>query len=123
MLRFKLLLFIAVPLLAVQPMMAGTLVVGSCKAKAPSFATISAAVGAAPAGSTILVCPGTYPEQVTIPQSLTVESVSASNQDLAVITGASNGLGANANSGFGQAIAAQGLVQGGAAKINNIAGE
>ena len=121
MLRFKLLLFTAIPLLAVQPMMAGTLVVGSCKAKVMSFATISAAVSVAPAGSTILVCPGTYPEQVTIPQSLTLEGVSASNQDLAVITVPSTGLMTNATSVFGEAIAAQVLVQGGAVNINNIA--
>jgi hypothetical protein len=121
MLRFKLLLLTALPMLAVQPMMAGTLIVGSCKAKLASFATISAAVSAASAGSTILVCPGTYPEQVTIPQSLTLEGVSASNQDLAVITVPSTGLVTNATSVFGEAIAAQVLVQGGAVNINNIA--
>ena len=121
MLRLKLLLFTAIPLLAVQPMVAGTLAVGSCKAKVPSFATISQAVTAAPAGATILVCPGIYAEQVTIPQSLTLEGISDSNQDIAIITVPSAGLVANATSVFGESIAAQVLVQGGPVNINNIA--
>ena len=121
MLRLKLLLFTAIPLLAVQPMVAGTLAVGSCKAKVPSFATISQAVTAAPAGATIMVCPGIYPEQVTIPQSLTLTGISDSNQDTAIITVPSTGLVANATSVFGESIAAQVLVQGGPVNINNIA--
>jgi hypothetical protein len=121
MLRFKLLLLTAVPILAVQPMLAGTLAVGSCKAKVPSFATISAAVTAAPAGSRILVCPGIYPEQVTIPQSMSLEGVSDSNQDVAIITVPSTGLVTNATSVFGESIAAQVLVQGGMVSLSNIA--
>ena len=121
MLRLKLLLLSAIPVLTVQPMMAGTFAVGSCKAKVPSFATISAAVAAAPAGSTIWVCPGVYPEQVTIPQSLTLTGASDSNQDIATITVPQTGLVSNANSVFGEAIAAQVLVQGGPVNINNIA--
>src|SRR5512144_189806 len=110
MLRYRLLLLSAIPLLAVQPIIASTLAVGSCKAKVPSFATISAAVTAAPAGSTILVCPGIYPEQVAIPQSLTLEGIPDSNQDIAIITVPSTGLVANATSVFGESIAAQVLV-------------
>lgn len=121
MLRLKILLLTAVPLLAAQSMMAGTLAVGSCKAKVPSFATISAAVSAAPAGSTILVCPGVYPEQVTITQSVTLTGITDSNQDLAVITVPSGGLAANSSSVFGESVAAQVLVQGGSVTINDIA--
>src|SRR5215475_4623887 len=121
MLRHKLMLLIPIPLLAVQPMMAGTLAVGSCKARVTSFATISAAVAAAPAGSTICICPGIYPEQVTIPQSLTLTGVSDSNQDIAIITVPPTGLVSNASSFFGEAIAAQVLVQGGPVNLNNIA--
>lgn len=41
-----------------------------------AFTTIGAAVAAAPAGDTILVCPGTYTEQVTITtNNLTLQSV------------------------------------------------
>src|SRR3954449_8684938 len=38
-----------------------------------TFATIQAAVAAAAAGTTLQVSPGTYPEQVTIGKSLTLE--------------------------------------------------
>src|SRR5215468_1854494 len=121
MLRLKLMLVTAIPLLAVQPLMARAFAVGSCKARVPSFATISAAVAAAPAGSTIWVCPGIYPEQVTIPQSLTLTGVSDSNQDIAIITVPPTGLVANASSIFGEAIAAQVLVQGGPVNLTDIA--
>src|SRR5215468_3519252 len=121
MLRLKLLLLSAIPALTVQPMMAGTFAVGSCKAKVPSYPTISAAVAVAPAGSTIWVCPGIYPEQVVIPQSLTLTGTSDSNQDLAVITVPATGLVSNANSIFGEAVAAQVLVQGGPVNLTNIA--
>jgi hypothetical protein len=44
-----------------------------------NFTTISAAVIGVPAGSKIQVCPGTYPEQVTISQPLTLEGISSGN--------------------------------------------
>jgi hypothetical protein len=121
MLRFKLMLLTAIPLLGVQPLLAGVFQVGSCKAKVPSFATITEAVSIAPAGSTILVCPGVYPEQVTITQAMTLQGVTDSNQDLAMITVPSTGLVANSSSIFGESIAAQLLVQGGPVNITNIA--
>jgi hypothetical protein len=121
MLRFKLMLLTAIPLLGVQPLMAGVYQVGSCKAKVPGFATISAAVSTVPAGSKVLVCPGVYPEQVTIPQAMTLEGVMDSNQNLATITVPSTGLAANSSSVFGESIAAQLLVQGGPVNISNIA--
>src|SRR6202162_5946177 len=61
--------------------------VGTCKAG--SFPTIGAAVAAAPSGATILVCPGIYPEQVTITKPLTVEGIQSNNHDAAIITGTS----------------------------------
>jgi hypothetical protein len=121
MLRYKLMLLTAIPLLGVQPLLAGVFQVGSCKAKIPSFATISAAVSTVPAGSTILVCPGIYPEQVTITQALTLQGVTDSNQDIAMITVPSAGLVANSSSVFGESVAAQVLVQGGPVNIENIA--
>jgi pectin methylesterase-like acyl-CoA thioesterase len=64
---------------------AGTYVaypVGStnCDIKLVGYQTIQAAVIAVPAGSTIEVCPGTYPEQVVIskPLTLTAFTVAAS---------------------------------------------
>jgi|CZKY01.1.fsa_nt_gi hypothetical protein len=49
--------------------------VGTCQPKKPSYATISQAVSSVPAGSTIEVCPGNYPEQVLITQPLTLEGI------------------------------------------------
>jgi len=121
MLRLKLVLVSSILLLAVQPLMAGTFAVGSCKAKVPSFATITAAVSSVPPGSRILVCPGIYPEQVTITQSLSLEGIADSNQDIAMITVPSTGLVANSASIFGESVAAQVLVQGGPVSITNIA--
>jgi hypothetical protein len=49
------------------------------------FTSIQAAVNAAPAGATILVCPGTYHEQVKITKSLNVIGVSFQNENAAVV--------------------------------------
>jgi parallel beta-helix repeat protein len=38
----------------------------------PAYPTISAAVGAAPAGGTVVVCPGTYTEDVLVQQPVTI---------------------------------------------------
>jgi hypothetical protein len=122
MFRLKFSLVVAITLCAAHPLMAGTFAVGSCKPKSPSFATISAAVSSVPPGSTILVCPGIYPEQVTITQPLNLSGVTDSNQNLALITVPSTGLVANAVSVFGESIAAQLLVQGaGPVSITDIA--
>lgn len=87
MFRLSLSSFIAVVLLAaVQPATAGTYAVGSCKPQFPSYPTISAAVSSVPAGSHILVCPGTYPEQVSITQPLTLDGTSNGNSGRAIIT-------------------------------------
>ncbi len=88
-----------------------TYVVGTCKPRLTSFVSISAAVGSVPAGSTILVCPGTYAEQVTIAKPLTLQGIASANQDLATIAIPSSGAVGNATSIFGQAVAAQVLVQ------------
>jgi hypothetical protein len=37
-----------------------------CNANRPTYSTVQAAVNAAPAGGTILICPGTYVEQVVV---------------------------------------------------------
>jgi parallel beta-helix repeat protein len=56
------------------------------------YATIQAAVTAVSPGSTILVCPGTYPEQVTISKPVTIRGVNDNNQGAAVITIPAGGL-------------------------------
>lgn len=50
-----------------------------------AFTTIQAAVNASSTGDTILVCPGVYPEQVTITKSLTIRGVAAGNENLVLI--------------------------------------
>lgn len=65
---------------------AGTYAVGSCLPNLPSFPTISLAVGTAPAGSIIRICPGTYPEQILINRSLNLQGVSSGNSDQPIIT-------------------------------------
>src|ERR1700746_465121 len=121
--RFRMFLLAVVPLLAAHLMMAdgNFAVVGTCKPKLTSFTTIQAAVTKVPPGSTVLVCPGVYPEQVTISQPLTLQGIADSNLDQITIT-ATGGLAPNATSMFGQSVAAQVLVQNaGPVNISNIA--
>ena len=121
MLRLRSLLFLAICSLTALPAVAHSFAVGSCAPRLQSFATISAAVSSVPPGSTIFVCPGTYPEQVTITQPLTLQGIASSNQDQAVIAVPVAGLTGNITSIFGQTVAAQVLVQGvGPVRIINI---
>src|ERR1700677_2440962 len=62
------------------------------------FSTISAAVVAARSGATIIVCPGTYVEDVTVEKPLTIEGRSATvapavgdSSPLTPLTGGNNG--------------------------------
>jgi hypothetical protein len=102
--RIKVLSLLAIGLLLAVPMFASTVAVGTCKPSLTSFATISAAVVAVPSGSTVEVCPGTYPEQVTIAQSLTLKGISSGNAGQAVITVPGSGL-VEVTSGTGVLIA------------------
>jgi nitrous oxidase accessory protein len=90
--RLKVLSLLAIGLLTVHSMFASTVAVGTCKPSLTSYATISAAVGAVPAGSTVEVCPGTYPEQVTIAQPLTLKGISVGNAGQAIVAVPSSGL-------------------------------
>jgi parallel beta-helix repeat protein len=64
-------------------------------------------VSASPFGTIIKVCPGTYPEQVTITQPLTLEGVTDGTGDAAVITVPGGGLVQNATSSSDGPVAAQ----------------
>jgi hypothetical protein len=59
-----------------------------------SYSTISLAVAAMPPPTTVLVCPGTYPEQVTINTPLTLKGLSLGTGSNPVITVPSGGVGA-----------------------------
>lgn len=109
-------------LLAAAPVFAGTLAVGTCEPSYTSFSTIGAAVSAAPAvgSTTILVCPGTYPEQVFITKKITLKGVAYEGANAAIITPPSGGLVANATSTFGGQIEAMVLVQNTTASVEDL---
>jgi hypothetical protein len=71
-------------------------------------------------GTTIQICPGTYAEQVTITQALTLVGVAQGTADQVVITVPEGGLAANTVSMFGQPVAAQVLVQSAPVDITNV---
>lgn len=99
----------------------GNFAVGTCRPRLRSFSTIQAAVSGVPAGSTVLVCPGTYPEQVTISQPLNLEGLSDSNLDEAIVTIPNGGLTTIVPSIFSENVTPQVLVQTtGVVNITNI---
>ena len=106
-------------LLAAHPMFAANYAVGTCKPSLPSYSTISAAVIGVPPGSTVEVCPGTYAEQVTIAQPLTLKGIASGNAGQAVITVPGSGL-AVVTDGFGLSIAPQVHVTAGPVNISDI---
>jgi hypothetical protein len=121
MLRSKLFLLAAISLIAVQPLLASNVQVGTCKGKLKSYATISDALSAVPSASTIYVCAGTYPEQVTMTQAGNLIGVPDGTANQVVITVPSGGLLANVSSMFGESVAAQVSVEGaGPVNISNI---
>ncbi len=103
--------------LAAQPLVAATYYVGTCKIGA--YGTIGAAVAAVPAGSTIDVCPGTYAEQVTISQKLTLQGIFDDNSSQVVIAVPGGGLSTTSSIYFGT-VAAQVEVTAESVKISNI---
>lgn len=95
-----------------------TVAVGTCT-KLVQFATIQLAVNAVPSGSTIKVCPGTYPEQVTITKNLTLIG---NGPTASVVTVPASGLVTNGVTDiFGNPVAAQILVQGATVTISHMA--
>ena len=119
----KVLLLVAVVcLIALRPLLASTVQVGTCKPHLKSFSTISAAVSGVSAGSTIQVCPGTYAEQVTITQPVNLVGVTSGTANEALIAVPTAGLLPNTTSMFQESVAAQVLVLGaGPVNISDIA--
>ena len=99
---------------------ASTVVVGNCKSGFPQFATIGAAITSAPPGSTVDVCPNTYPEQVTISKNLTLLGIPSGTSDAAVIVPPSGGLVTNGSDIFGNSVAAQIFVKDATVTISHI---
>src|SRR6202162_1783514 len=81
--------------LLAQTTQASTVQVGGCKTGLTNFMTIQAAVNAVPSGSTIFVCPGSYPEQVTINKNVTLNGVSFGNSNNPTVVPPIGGLVAN----------------------------
>jgi hypothetical protein len=111
MLRLRVLFLASIPLLASYPAVASNFAVGTCKPRLTSYSNISTAVSSVPPGSTILVCPGVYPEQITISRPLTLQGIASGNQDQVLITVPQTGLTPNVTSIFAEPVAAQVLVQ------------
>jgi trimeric autotransporter adhesin len=117
---FKLLLrvmmFVTVAVLPSASWGVTNAVVGICN-PGTQFSNIQAAVNAASAGSTVLVCPGQYAEQVTINKGLTLNGLALGRS--AVIVPPAGGFISNTSDAFGPAVAHV-LVQNAAVTINNI---
>jgi hypothetical protein len=105
---------------AVQAAQAATVAVGTCR-NLVNFATIQGAIDSVPAGTTIKICPGTYPEQLLITKKLTLEGIGTATEDAVIILPPAGGVVVNASDLRGQ-IAAQILVQGttGPVTISNL---
>jgi parallel beta-helix repeat protein len=94
--------------------LAATMVVvgpNTCKSTLTHYSTIQSAVNAVPWGTIIMVCPGSYPEQVIISQPLTLEGVTDGTGNAAVITVPGGGLVQNGTSFSFGPVAVQLLVQ------------
>lgn len=112
------LLLAGLMLIGVSQNLTAQVVAGSCGSHTLShFSSIQAAVNAASAGGTVLVCPGTYPEQVLINKALTVKGVNDDGRDCdddhpqAIITSPAGGMVANSTDGNGFPVAALIAVQ------------
>jgi parallel beta-helix repeat protein len=76
---------------------AATVEVGTCSTF-PQYSTIQAAVNSSPTGTLIYVCPGNYPEQVTINKNLTLQGLKlpgAPGLSASVISAPAGGIVAN----------------------------
>jgi parallel beta-helix repeat protein len=104
---------IAAGLLGQSLLWATTVVVGpdTCKPSYVHFSTIQSAVTASPYGTIIMVCPGSYAEQVVISQPLTLEGVTDGTGNAAVINVPGAGLVQNGTSVSFGPVAVQLLVE------------
>jgi len=75
-----------------QKITAKTVQVGACKTNLPNYTSIQNAVNVVPSGATIQVCPGTYPEQVSISSPVTLQGVTSGTNQAVVVTVPNSGL-------------------------------
>jgi parallel beta-helix repeat protein len=96
-----------------QSLATTTVAVGpsTCKSTFKHYATIQSAVSAVPWGTIVMVCPGSYAEQVIINQPLTLEGVTDGTGNAAVITVPGGGLVQNGTSASFGPVTVQLLVQ------------
>jgi parallel beta-helix repeat protein len=101
-------------LLCLQGMSTATTVaVGPCRPNLVTFTTIQSAVTQSPPNTTIDICPGSYPEQVSITKNVTLTGVKWGTKDSAIVVAPSGGIVQNATDlSDGSGIAAQIFVQG-----------
>lgn len=82
--------------------------VGLCSAPGTHYITIQAAVNAVPANTKISVCPGTYPEQVSISgKNLMLVGIASGSSDAPVVASPSGGMVQNGSDIFNNPVAAQ----------------
>jgi hypothetical protein len=105
--RLSLLFVFALTTHALWSLTAGVYIVGNCKPTLPSFTTISAALAATPAPTTIQVCPGTYNEQVEIDIPVTLQGITSGNSGQAIIAPPPGGMVVNASNENSSPVAAQ----------------
>lgn len=108
--RIVTIVFVVAVGLVGQSLVATTKVVvgpSTCMPAYPHYPNIHMAVSSVPFNTTVMVCPGNYPEQVTITQPLTLEGVTDGTGDAAVITVPGGGLVQNATSSGNGPVAAQ----------------
>jgi hypothetical protein len=113
----SLLSVLALILLGSQELLSATVTyaVGTCKPGLHSYSTITAALSAVPSPNVVLVCPGTYREQVEITFPVNFEGVAFGSADQAIIYPPPNGFVANATDDYGDLLAVQLF-------LNNVAG-
>src|ERR1039458_4078757 len=129
-LSFCCLALVVLVALSGQAFAGSSVTVGLCAGPGIHYLTIQSAVTAVPAGGTVRVCPGTYPEQVSINKNLTLIGVSTGTSDAVVIVPPAGGVLQNTTdvcpalySAFftnGAPIAAQVLVTSGPVSISNL---
>jgi hypothetical protein len=83
-------------LVSAAPAFAATVAVGTCLPNKVSFDSLGDAIQGVPPGSTILVCPGVYQEQLVISKSLTLKGQTSGNAAYPVIMPPVGGLPTNA---------------------------